>query len=117
MFDDAAKATLYQTKAIADAVVSGKEFTVKEMAEFVGKISDKFNENTVELLYLYSASLKQGNDRSTMSPETLVKHIEKLASEPLLSTLLTNEQKAGIAKARKQLDDGVQHSKAKNIHG
>ena len=111
MFDDAAKATLYQTKAIADAVVSGKEFTVKEMAEFVGKISDKFNENTVELLYLYSASLKQGNDRSTMSPETLVKHIEKLASEPLLSTLLTNEQKAGIAKARKQLDDGVQQLK------
>ena len=111
MFDDGTKTKLYQTKAIADAVVSGKEFTVKEMVEFVGKISNKFNDNTVELLYLYSASLKQGNDRSTMSPETLVKHIEKLASEPLLSTLLTNEQKAGIAKARKQLDDGVQQLK------
>ncbi len=111
VFDDGAKTKLYQTKAIADAVVSGKEFTVKEMVEFVGKISNKFNDNTVELLYLYSASLKQGNDRSTMSPETLVKHIEKLASEPLLSTLLTNEQKAGIAKARKQLDDGVQQLK------
>lgn len=111
MFDDGTKTKLYQTKAIADAVVSGKEFTVKEMVEFVGKISNKFNDNTVELLYLYSASLKQGNNRSTMSPETLVKHIEKLASEPLLSTLLTNEQKAGIAKARKQLDDGVQQLK------
>lgn len=111
MFDDGTKTKLYQTKAIADAVVSGKEFTVKEMVEFVGKISNKFNDNTVELLYLYSASLKQGNDRSTMSPETLVKHFEKLASEPLLSTLLTNEQKAGIAKARKQLDDGVQQLK------
>ena len=111
MFDDGTKTKLYQTKAISDAVVSGKEFTVKEMVEFVGKISNKFNDNTVELLYLYSASLKQGNDRSTMSPETLVKHIEKLASEPLFSTLLTNEQKAGIAKARKQLDDGVQQLK------
>ena len=111
MFDEAAKTTLYQTKAIADAVVSGKEFTVKEMAEFVGKISDKFNRSTVELLYLYSASLKQENDRSTMTPAALVKHIEKLASEPLFSTLLTNEQKAGIAKARKQLDDGVQQLK------
>ena len=111
MFDEEAKATLYQTKAIADAVVSGKEFTVKEMAEFVGKISDKFNRSTVELLYLYSASLKQENDRSTMTPAALVKHIEKLASEPLFSTLLTNEQKAGIAKARKQLDDGVQQLK------
>ena len=111
MFDDGTKTKLYQTKAIADAVVSGKEFTVKEMVEFVGKISDKFNENTVELLYLYSASLKQGNDRSTMSPETLVKHIEKLASEQSFSSLLTAEQKAGIAKARKQLDDGVQQLK------
>lgn len=113
MFDDGTKTKLYQTKAIADAVVSGKEFTVKEMVEFVGKISNKFNDNTVELLYLYSASLKQGNDRSTMSPETLVKHIEKLASEPLFSTLLTNEQKAGIANVKKLLDDGVQQLKGK----
>ena len=111
MFDEEAKATLYQTKAIADAVVSGKEFTVKEMAEFVGKISDKFNRSTVELLYLYSASLKQENAQSTMTPEALVKYIEELASGQSLSSLLTTEQKAGIAKARKQLDDGVQQLK------
>ena len=111
MFDDAAKTTLYRTKAIADAVVSGKEFTVKEMAELVGKISDKFNENTVELLYLYSASLKQSNDRSTMTPEALVYHIEKLASEQSLSSLLTAEQKVGIAKMREQLDYGVRQLK------
>ena len=111
MFDDAAKATLYRTKAIADAVVSGKEFTVREMAEFVGKISDKFNENTVELLYLYSASLKQGNDRSTMTPEALVKYIDKLVSEPSFSSLLTAEGKNGIAKAREQLDDGARQLK------
>jgi len=113
MFDDAAKTKLYQTKVIADAVVSGKEFTVKEMAEFVGKISDKFNENTVELLYLYSASLKPGNAQNTMSPWALVYHIEKLASEPLFSTLLTNEQKAGIANVKKLLDDGAQQLKGK----
>ncbi len=111
MFDDAVKATLYQTKAIADAVVSGKEFTVKEMAEFVGKISDKFNENTVELLYLYSASLKHKNAQSTMTPEALVKHIEKLASEQSFSSLLTAEQKGGIAMVREQLDNGVRQLK------
>ena len=111
MFDDAVKATLYQTKAIADAVVSGKEFTVKEMAEFVGKISDKFNENTVELLYLYSASLKHKNTQSTMTPEALVKHIEKLASEQSFSSLLTAEQKGDIAMVREQLDNGVRQLK------
>lgn len=111
MFDDAVKATLYQTKAIADAVVSGKEFTVKEMAEFVGKISDKFNENTVELLYLYSASLKHKNAQSTMTPEALVKHIEKLASEQSFSSLLTAEQKGSIAMVREQLDNGERQLK------
>lgn len=111
MFDDAAKATLYQTKAIADAVVSGKEFTVKEMAEFAGKISDKFNENTVELIYLYSTSLKKGNTQSTMTPEVLVKYIEKLSSEPMFSSLLTAELKDGIAKEREQLDNGARQLK------
>ena len=111
MFDDAAKATLYQTKAIADAVVSGKEFTVKEMAEFAGKISDKFNENTVELIYLYSTSLKKGNTQSTMTPEVLVKYIEKLSSEPMFSSLLTAERKDGIAKEREQLDNGARQLK------
>ena len=115
VFDDAEKATLYQTKAIADAVVSVKEFTVKEMAEFVGKISNKFNDNTVELLYLYSASLKQENAQSTMTPEALIKHIEKLASEQSFSSLLTAEQKGGIAKVREQLDDGVRQFKGE-IH-
>ena len=111
MLDDAAKAKLYQAKTIADAVVSDKEFTPEEMTEFLGGVSDKFNENTVELLYLYSASLKYENAQSTMTPEALVKHIEKLASEQSFSSLLTAEQKAGIAKARKQLDDGVQQLK------
>ncbi len=111
MFDDAAKATLYQTKAITDAVVSGKEFTVKEMAEFAGKISDKFNENTVELIYLYSTSLKKGNAQSTMTPEVLVKYIEKLSSKPMFSSLLTAERKDGIAKEREQLDNGARQLK------
>ena len=107
MFDDASKARLYQTKNIVDAVVSGKEFTSEEMAEFLGGISDKFNKKTVELLYLYSASLKPENAQSTMSPETLTKHIEKLASESIFSSLLTEQQKEGIKRTRKQLDDSI----------
>lgn len=111
MLDDAAKAKLYQAKTIADAVVSDKEFTPEEMTEFLGAVSDKFNENTVELLYLYSASLKYENAQSSMTPEALVKHIEKLASEPSFSSLLTAEQKDGTAKAREQLDNGARQLK------
>ena len=111
VLDDTAKAKIYQTKTITDAVVSGKEFTAEEMAEFLGGISDKFNENTVELLYLYSASLKQGNAQIAMSPEMLVKYIEKLASEQSFSSLFSAKQKDGIAKAREQLDDGLRQLK------
>ena len=111
VFDDGAKTNLYRVKAIADAAVSEKEFTTKEMVEFLGGISDKFNRSTVELLYLYSASLKQENDRSTMTPEALVKYIDKLVSEPSFSSLLTAERKDVIAKAREQLDDGVRQLK------
>ena len=111
MFDEEAKAKLYQIKSIADAVVSGKAFTAEEMTAFLGGVSDKFSTSTVELLYLYSASLKQENDRSTMSPETLVKHIEELASGQSFSSLLTAGQKDGIAKAREQLDNGARQLK------
>ena len=110
-FDDATKAKTYQTKMITDAVVSDKEFTPEEMTELLGGISDKFDESAVELLYLYSASLKQENAHSTMSPEALVKHIEKLVSEQPFSSLLTAEQKGGITKVREQLDDGVRQLK------
>ena len=110
-FDDATKAKTYQTKMITDAVVSDKEFTPEEMTEFLGAVSDKFNENTVELLYLYSASLKYENAQSTMTPEALVKYIDKLVSEPSFSSLLTAERKDVIAKAREQLDDGVRQLK------
>lgn len=111
IFDDAVKTKLYQTKTITDAVVSGKEFAAKEMAEFLGGMSDQFNENTVELLYLYSASLKQKNEQGTMSPEMLVKYIEKLASEPSFSSLMTAEQKEGITEVREQLDDSARQLK------
>ena len=59
MFDDAAKGTLYQTKVIADAVVNDKEFTAKEMADLLGEMGNQFDENTVELLYLYHGSMEQ----------------------------------------------------------
>ncbi len=111
LFDDAAKTSLYQTKKVSVAVVSDREFTVAEMTEFLGGMSDRFDRDTAELLYLYRASLKQDLTQSTVSPEMLVKYIEKLASEPPFSSLFIPEQKDGITKMRKQLDDGARQLK------
>lgn len=107
LFDDALKAKLYQTKTVADAVVSGREFTPEEMAELLGGISDKFSVSAVELLCLYRASLGQENAQVTMTPETFVGYIDKLASEEPFSSLLTAEQKDGIARAEKLIADGA----------
>ena len=111
MFNDASKAKLYQTKTVADAVVSDMEFTAKEMAEFLGRMNDKFNENTVELLYLYSASLRQNDAEYTMSPEQFIGYLDQLSGEKTFSSLLTDEQKSGIGKSREQLDDGIRQLK------
>ena len=107
MFDDAAKGTLYQTKVIADAVVNDKEFTAKEMADLLGEMGSPFDENTVELLYLYHGSMEQTDTAYTMSPVQLVEYLETLSSDPSFSSLLTAEQKDGISKAKTQLDDGT----------
>ena len=107
MFDDAAKGTLYQTKVIADAVVNDKEFTAKEMADLLGEMGSPFDENTVELLYLYHGSMEQTDTAYTMSPVQLVEYLETLSSDPSFSSLLTADQKDGISKAKTQLDDGT----------
>ena len=107
MFDDAAKGTLYQTKAIADAVVNDKEFTAKEMADLLGEMGSPFDENTVELLYLYHGSMEQTDTAYTMSPVQLVEYLETLSNDPSFSSLLTAEQKDGISEAKTQLDDGT----------
>lgn len=110
LFGDAEKGRLYQTKKIADIVMSDREFSAKEMADFLGE-GDGLSESTVELLYLYSAYRRQDGAERTLSPEILVKHLEKLASDPAFSQLLTAEQKEDIGRAREQLDDGARQLK------
>ncbi len=111
MMGEAEKAKLYQTKAVADAVMRDRRFTAEEMAVFLGGAGGSLNGETAGLLYLYRDSLAPDNAQRTMSPEELVGYMEKLASEPPFSSLLTAGQKDGIAKARAQLDDGARQLK------
>ncbi len=115
MFDDAAKAGLYQTKAIADIVISGKELTSEEMTAFLSGISDWFDESTVEFLYLCKASLQHDDTKRTMSPEQLVGYLDALCRESSFSALLTTEQKDVIGTTKTQLDDSIRQLKGKNF--
>ena len=111
MFDDEAKANLYRTKTIADAVMADKQFTAKEAAALFGGVSDGFDESTLELLYLYRDSLKPRDESYTMSPEQLVGYLAELCGEAPFSALLTDEQKESIGKAKEQLNDGARQLK------
>ncbi len=111
MMGEAEKTKLYQTKAVADAVMRDRTFTAEEMAVFLGGAGGSLNGETAGLFYLYRDSLAPDNAQRTMSPEELVGYMEKLASEPPVSSLLTAGQKDGIAKARAQLDDGARQLK------
>lgn len=114
MFDNESKEQLYQSKTVADAVVGDKEFTPNEMSDLLSGFSDKLNDNTVELLYLYSASQNKSDTEHTMSPVELTEEFEKLSSTPSFSSLITEEQKNNIAKAKEQLDDGANQLKGEN---
>lgn len=111
MFDDATKATLQKTKAFLDIVMSDREFTAKEMAEVLGGMSDKLDENTVGLLYLYKASLENPDPGRVMSPEQLVGYLSTLCRDPSFSGLLTEEQKNGIDEAKTQIENGARQLK------
>ncbi len=111
MFDDAVKGKLYQARIIADAVVNDRMFSAEEMTELLGGISDQFDVNIVDLLYLYSGSMKQSDTERTMSPDQVVEYLTTLSRDPVFSPLLTAAQKDGISKAKTQLYDGVHQLK------
>lgn len=111
MFDDATKATLQKTKAFLDIVMSDREFTAKEMAAVLGGMSEKLDENTVGLLYLYKASLEHPDPGRVMSPEQLVGYLSTLCRDPSFSGLLTEEQKNGIDEAKTQIENGARQLK------
>lgn len=111
--DDETKSLLYTADTIIDAVVSEKAFASDELALLLGDFSDKLDENTMSLLYLYYSAVNFSDKTWTLTIEEMFNHLnENMLNDPRLSGLLDEATKAQISGAKTQLNDGLKQMKS-----
>ena len=114
-FDDNTASLLQSADLIVKAVISGETYTVEEMTEMLSGISEDINLNTVKLLYLFNAGLKNSNDEWTLTIVELFRYIsEEFIEDYNLDELLGEKAVAEIKGMKTQLDDGINQLVGKN---
>ncbi len=113
--DDEKKSLLGTAEIIIDAVVSEKTYSSGELASMLGGFSDKLDENTMSLLYLYYSAVNYSDKTWTLTIEEMFDHLyNNMINDPRLETLLDDSVKAQILGAKTQLDDGLKQMRGKN---
>ena len=85
------------------------------MTEMLGGISEDINLNTVKLLYLFNAGLKNSNDEWKLTIIELFRYIsEEFIEDYNLDELLGEKAVAEIKGMKTQLDDGINQLVGKN---
>ena len=106
---------LNSAKTIISAVVSGKAYNAEEMAEILGVITNDLNANTLELLYLYKASLENNNPEWTLTIDEMFRYVSQdVINDPRLSMFIDNNTKNSIKAMKTQIDDGLSQLLGKN---
>ncbi|MCM1060528.1 MAG: MMPL family transporter [Eubacterium sp.] len=106
LFDKETSDMLSAAKSVASAVLSGKKYTAVQISELFAGLSDKIDENTMEMLYLYAASEKSDMSE-TMSIETLFGYITNdMLNDPRFSALIDDEMRNSLSDAQNELEDG-----------
>ena len=111
-FDNETASMLTTAKTVIDAVVSEKEYSSNELAEMLGGFSDKLDQNTMSLLYLYYLSLNESDKSWSLTIEELFDHLyNNMLNDPRLASLIDKDMKEQILGAKKQLEDGLKQMK------
>ncbi len=106
-FDSASVASLRQARTLADLTVSQKALSVAEMTQVLGGLSDKADQNTVSLIYLYAASRQHADPTRTLSPDVFFHYLSEKTQDARLAPFFNEELRTQIADAVVQLDKGV----------
>ena len=100
--------SLKSAKALINAVVSGKKYEAGEMAKIFGGLSEDLNESTVEMLYLYSSSLKNSNPEWKLTIREMFRYVsEDMINDQRFSAIMDDNKKNEILGMKSQLDDGI----------
>ena len=103
--DDRKKLT--GTSAVIRGVISGKQYTSKEMTALFEGITEDIDANAIELMYLYYAANKPADNTKTMSVDQLMNYLnDTLIHDDTFKTMLDAETVADIKQNAADLNDG-----------
>ena len=99
---------LQSARTVIDAVASGRSYTAAELANLFQGLSSQLNRGTMELLFLYYASVYSSDASWTMSMQELFDYLQNdLLTDARFASFLTDDMRAQITDAQTMLTDAV----------
>lgn len=108
--DDRKKLT--SASAVIGAVLSGKQYSGREMAALFDGMTEDMDANAIEMLYLYHDANQSPDNTKTMSIEQLMNYLnDTLIYDDAFKTMLDDETAADIRQNAADLNDGIRQLK------
>ena len=99
---------LQSARTVIDAVASGRSYTAAELANLFHGLSSQLDRGTMELLFLYYASVYSSDASWTMSMQELFDYLQNdLLTDARFASFLTDDMRAQITDAQTMLTDAV----------
>ncbi len=103
-------------KLLADAVISGREYTAKEITALLSSVAgnDMLNEDTVNLALVYLSSSTNYDSSWKLNIQELFAHLsENMVNNPKYSALISDSIKAKLSEVSGAMEMGVNMLKGK----
>ncbi len=97
---------LSTARDLAEAVTGGESYTPAQMSELLSPLSEKLNENTMSLLYLYAASSQAPEAEKISLEEFLAYLTDKVLADPRFEDLIDEDMRSQLTQAQDQLTEG-----------
>ena len=106
---------LQSARTVIDAVASGRSYTAAELANLFQGLSSQLDRGTMELLFLYYASVYSSDASWTMSMQELFDYLQNdLLTDARFASFLTDDMRAQITDAQTMLTDAVTQLRGSN---
>lgn len=114
MSEDAAD-LLSTARTLMNAVLSDQKYNTAELTTLFGNLTDKLDENTVELLVMFYGSQNFSNPEWTLSIHQLFNHLsDNIFNDPRFENFLDDDMRNVITENRSTIDDGIAQLKGKD---
>ena len=108
-------AQLQSARTVINAVASGQAYTAAGLANLFGGLSSQMDRGTMELLFLYYASVNRGQADWTMSMQELFDYLhDQFLTDARFASFLTDDMRAQITGAQTMLTDAVAQLRGSN---